>query len=91
MKYFDWNEEKNEWLKANRNVNFEEIVHAIKAEKLLNTEKHPDQKKYPGQHMFTININDYAYNVPFIEDDEKLFLKTIIPSRKSTKKYLFKK
>jgi hypothetical protein len=91
MKYFDWNETKNEWLKTTRNVSFEEIVQAIKAGKLLNTEKHHDQKKYPGQQMFTININNYAYNVPFIEDDEKLFLKTIIPSRKNTKKYLSKK
>ena len=49
---------------------------------------HPQQSKYPGQRMFIINIENYAYLVPFIENEDKIFLKTIIPSRKATKRYL---
>jgi hypothetical protein len=41
-----------------------------------------------GQRIFIINIDDYAYLVPFIETEEDVFLKTIIPSRKATKLYL---
>jgi len=47
-----------------------------------------ENAKYVGQKIFVININNYAYLVPFVEDEEKVFLKTIIPSRKATKKYL---
>ena len=90
MKYFDWSEEKNEWLKDKRKISFEDVMHAIEEGGLLNIEMHPNQKKYPGQQMLTVHIGGYAYNVPFVEDDEKLFLKTVIPSRKSTKKYITK-
>jgi len=90
MKYFDWSTQKNEQLKAERYINFEEIIIAIEEGKLLNIERHPNQNRYPGQQMFIVNIDNYVYLVPFVEDDEKIFLKTIIPSRKATKKYLFK-
>jgi hypothetical protein len=52
---------------------------------------HPNKKKYPKQKMFVLQIKNYAYLVPFVEDREKVFLKTIIPSRKATKEYLRKK
>ena len=91
MKYFDWNSGKNDWLKAERDICFEDAITAINDKKrLLKVEKHKNQKRYPNQNMFIININNYAYLVPFVEDDEKVFLKTIIPSRKATKKYLIK-
>jgi len=32
-------------------------------------------------------LNDYIYYIPFVQDDEKIFLKTIVPSRKLNKKY----
>jgi len=50
--------------------------------------EHPDQQRYPGQRIFIVNVDDYAYVVPFIEDEKTIFLKTIIPSRKMTRKYL---
>lgn len=50
--------------------------------------EHPNQEKYKGQKMFVVQGDDYAYLVPFVEDENDVFLKTIIPSRKATKKYL---
>lgn len=88
MKYFSWNAEKNELLKAERQISFEDVVFYIEQGFLLDVLEHPDQKKYKGQKIFVIQIDDYAYLVPFVEDDNEVFLKTIIPSRKATKKYL---
>ena len=82
MKYFEWNIEKNEELKAERDVMFEDVVLSIMQGALLDTVEHPNQK------IFIVHINDYAYLVPFAEEEKTIFLKTIIPSRKMTKKYL---
>jgi uncharacterized DUF497 family protein len=88
VNYFDWNQEKNEQLKKEREVSFEEVLIALSENRLLDILKHKNQKKYPVQRILVININEYVYLVPFIEDEKKIFLKTIIPSRKATKKYL---
>lgn len=90
MKYFDWNQEKNEKLSEERGVCFEDIVVAIEEGRLLDVVRHTNEK-YPGQKIFIINLGGYAYLVPFVEDDEKIFLKTIIPSRKATKHYIISK
>ena len=88
MKYFSWNEEKNERLKRERNVSFEEVVFHIERGDLLDIVEHPNQERYQGQRLFIVNIDNYGYLVPLIESEEEVFLKTIIPSRKATKKYL---
>ena len=88
MKYFSWNEEKNELLKSERRVSFEDVVFYIEKGFLLDVLEHPNQEKYKGQKVFAVKIDDYVYLVPFIENDHEIFLKTIIPSRKATKKYL---
>ena len=88
MKYFDWNVEKNVELRAERGITFEDVVFCIKHGCLLDTIEHPNRKKYPNQRIFIVNIDDYAYLAPFVEDEKIVFLKTIIPSRKMTKKYL---
>jgi len=85
MKYFDWDVKKNEILRETRNISFEEIVFAIANDKLLDILEHPNTEKYPNQKLFIAEISDYAYVVPFIEDEEKYFLKTIYPSREATK------
>ena len=90
MKYFDWDVSKNNLLKELRNISFEEIVISIANDKLLDIVEHPNKQKYPDQKMFVVEIRDYVYITPFIEDDEKYFLKTIYPSREATKKYLNK-
>lgn len=91
MKYFDWNEEKNERLKAERDLSFEDVAVAITEGRILDYYPHPNVKKYPGQTVYVIEINNYAYLVPCIEDEQKFFLKTIIPSRKATKFYIINK
>jgi uncharacterized DUF497 family protein len=88
MKYFSWNEEKNEQLKRERNVSFEEVVFHIERGDLLDIVEHPNQERYQGQRLFIVNIDNYGYLVPFIESEEEVFLKTIIPSRKATKRCL---
>jgi uncharacterized DUF497 family protein len=88
MKYYDWNDEKNELLKKLRGVSFEQVVLAIASGDLVDRLKHPNPVKYSDQMVFLVRIGDYIYSVPFVEDDRKVFLKTIIPSRKATKKYL---
>lgn len=88
MKYFSWNEEKNELLREERQVSFEDVVFYIEEGFLLDVLEHPNQEKYKGQRIFVLQMDDYVHLVPFIEDDREIFLKTIIPSRKATKKYL---
>lgn len=92
MKEIHWNEEKNEWLKRERGIGFEDIVAALKTEKFLDAMDHPNQKKYPNQKIFVVEkIRQYAYLVPFVSDKEKIFLKTIFPNRKATKNYTIRK
>ena len=88
MKYFSWNPEKNELLKAERQVSFEDVVFYIERGFLLDVLEHSDQEKYKGQKILVVQMNDYVYLVPFVEDDHNVFLKTVIPSRKATKQYL---
>ncbi|HPJ66144.1 MAG TPA: toxin [Desulfobacteraceae bacterium] len=91
MKYFDWNDEKNDLLKQMRGVSFEQVVLAIVSGDLIDRIKHPNPDKYPNQRIFLVKIDEYIYSVPYVEDDEKVFLKTIIPNSKATRKYLGEK
>ena len=88
MTLFDWNDEKNEWLKRERGATFEDVIFLLTHDGMLDTIEHPNQKQYPGQRLFIINVDGYACVVPFVEDDDVIFLKTIMPSRKMTKLYL---
>jgi uncharacterized DUF497 family protein len=90
MKYFAWNPTKNIQLHTERNVSFEEIAYHIEMGGLLDIVEHPNPTTYPGQRIFIVAIENYAYLVPFVESDTEVFLKTIIPSRKATRKYLRK-
>ena len=86
-----WDVEKNEKLKRERGISFEEVIEVLLGDGLVKTERNPNRKKYPFQYMHIIELDQYAYLVPFVEDKEKYFFKTIIPSRKATKKYRIKK
>lgn len=88
MIVFDWDDQKNEKLKIDRNISFEEVIVAIESEKLLDIIEHQNKRKYINQKIFIVEIDSYAYCVPFEEKKEKVFLKTIFPSKKLTKKYL---
>jgi len=84
-----YNLEKNELLRAQRNISFEDILLALENGDLVDDIEHPNKDKYPNQNIFIIlvRIKDYIYLVPYVEDEESIFLKTIIPSRKMNKKY----
>ncbi|WP_293649545.1 BrnT family toxin [Thiolapillus sp.] len=88
MKTFAWNSEKNYLLKAERGISFEEVVLNIQLGNEVDIFEHPNQERYPGQQISVVVIEGYAYLVPFVENEEEIFLKTIIPSRKATKQYL---
>ena len=88
MKYFSWNSDKNTLLKAERQISFDDVVLYIEMGFLLDILEHPNQDQYKGQRIFVVNIEGYIYLVPFVENIDEVFLKTIIPSRKATKKYL---
>ena len=88
MDYYKWDFQKNEKLKVERGISFEQIVMHIERGDVLDLVAHPNQDEYPGQQIIVVEINEYAYLVPFIESSEGKFLKTIIPSRKATRDYL---
>ncbi|WP_177420520.1 BrnT family toxin [endosymbiont of Lamellibrachia barhami] len=87
MKTFAWNLEKNDLLKEERGVSFEEVVLHIQLGNEVDIYDHPNQGRYPGQKISVVVIEGYAYLVPFVENEDEIFLKTIIPSRKATKQY----
>jgi uncharacterized DUF497 family protein len=86
MKY-EWDPEKNERLKQERNISFEQIIFHLSQGGLWKTSDHPDQINYPRQKIYFVVVEDYVYLVPYIQAKEYIFLKTIIPSRKATKMY----
>ena len=88
MKPFAWNIRKNELLVKERGISFERAVYHIERTGLLDIIQHPNSAKYPNQRIFVVEISNYAYLIPFVENEKEYFLKTIIPSRKATKKYL---
>ena len=69
MKYYDWNDEKNELLKKLRGVSFEQVVLAIVSGDLIDRIRHPNPEKYPNQKVFLVKIGDYVYSVPYVEDE----------------------
>ena len=88
MKLFNWNPEKNRQLVNERGIAFEEIIFLIQNGYLLDEIEHPNSTDYPNQRIFIVEVDAYVYMVPFIENNDELFLKTIIPSRKLTRIYL---
>jgi len=88
MKPINWNSTKNQQLISERGISFEDVVFNLQQGALLDDVEHPNSVKFPNQRLFVINIDNYAYLVPYVENKKEIFLKTIIPSRKATKSYL---
>jgi hypothetical protein len=88
MKPFRWNHAKNDELKIGCGISFEEVVLAIEADGLLDIVQHPNSGKYPNQLVFIVTLDGYVHLVPFAEEGDYYFLKTVIPSRKATRDYL---
>ena len=88
MKNFNWNADKNQQLIAERGKSFEEVVFHIQNGDLLDDITHPNTQDYSHQRIFVVNILGYVWLVPYVENETEIFLKTMIPSRKFTKRYL---
>lgn len=88
MKYFSWSPEKNVRLIHERGISFEEIVFHIERDDVLDVLEHPNPRRCPGQRVFVVDVEGYAYLVPFAETEREVFLETVIPSRKATRDYL---
>ena len=87
MKPFRWSPDKNVRLKAGRGLTFEQMVVSIESGGLLDVVVHPNPDKYPRQQVFIVSCEGYVYLLPFVEEEDHYFLKTIIPSRKATRDY----
>ena len=90
MKPFRWDSEKNDQLKQERGVSFEQVAVAVETGGLLQIVPHQNPVKYPRQKIMIVEIDGYAYLVPFVEEKDHFFLKTIIPSRKATRDFVAK-
>ena len=88
MKRYAWDPEKNDWLKRERGISFEDVVFHIAAGDEVDIFEHPNQERYPGQQVSVVLMEGYAYLVPYVESENGIFLKSIIPSRKATKQYI---
>lgn len=87
-KPFRWDSEKNELLIQDRGVSFEEITVAVENGDLIQIVQHPNTAKYPRQKIMIVGIDGYAFLVPFVEEADYIFLKTIIPNRKATRDFI---
>ncbi len=88
MKVFEWSSEKNRWLKEKRGISFEEVELAFMDDRVLDELSHPNQEKFSHQRIIVIELDGYAYVVPYVECEEGYYLKTMYPSRSMTKLYL---
>jgi len=84
---YKWNEEKNIQLKRERGISFDDIVEALSKGDIVDNYKHPLSGKYPNQYIYVVFTKEYIYYVPYVKEEDYIFLKTIIPSRKLYKKY----
>lgn len=84
----EWSFDKNVRLKKERGISFEVVEQLILSGRILKITNHPNQEKYAHQHMMVVEVDNYAYLVPFVRTKDGIFLKTVIPSRRMTKKYL---
>ncbi len=88
---YSFEPKKNAWLTENRGISFEQIIAVLESKGAVDIIEHPNTDQYSHQQIFLVELSNYIYLVPFVEQRiNELFLKTIFPSRKMTKKYLTK-
>jgi len=85
---FRWDLQKNTLLMRERGLSFEQIALAVEGDDLLQVIEHPNAAKYPNQKIMIVAMDGYAFLVPFVQEEEGYFLKTIIPSRKATRDFM---
>ena len=84
---YDWDSQKNDFLKATRKISFEAVIVHLDRGDLWRVAAHPDQDRFPEQQLFFVIIDDYVHIVPFEIREDAIWLATIIPSRKATRDY----
>ncbi len=84
---YEWDPCKNEWLKRERNISFEDIVFHLSEGDVWRVANHPNPTDYPGQRIYFVIVDGYIYMVPYVVENDYIFLKTVIPSRKATKDF----
>ena len=84
---YRWNEEKNELLLSQRGVSFNDVLYELENNGVIDNYKHPNIEKYPNQYIYVISLKGYIHYVPYVKDNDYIFLKNIIPSRKLNKQY----
>lgn len=84
-KDYSFDPEKNAWLIRERGIGFEQIVSLIEGGKLIQILAHPNRAKYPNQLLYEVDVDGYVHIVPVVKEGDRLFLKTIFPSRKATR------
>ncbi len=88
---YNFSAEKNAWLIEKRGISFEQIIAVLESKGAIDVIEHPNMDQYPHQKMYVVEMYNYVYLVPFVEEgDNKVFLKTVFPNRKATKQYLAK-
>lgn len=90
MKLIKFNQDKNKKLKLTRGIDFDDIAKIIKKNELVEIIDNPNKKRYQNQKIFLVKIGDSVFVIPFVEEKDYIFLKTVYPSHKYTKKYLHK-
>jgi predicted DNA binding CopG/RHH family protein len=75
MKYLNWDSEKNEILKRERGISFDEIAYLIESGQIIGIEENPG---YPHQKMYVLEIENYAVIVPYVENDNEICLKNCL-------------
>jgi hypothetical protein len=78
--------QKNAWLIRERAIGFEQIIALIESSKLIQVLDHPNAEKYPNQLLYEVDVDGYVHVVPVVREGRILFMKTIYPSRKATRK-----
>ncbi|MEA3554662.1 MAG: toxin [Campylobacterota bacterium] len=84
---YRWNEDKNSILKATRGFSFNDVLEEMSKNGVLDNYKHPNKKRYPNQYIYVISLGGYIHYIPYVLDNDDIFLKNIIPSRQLNKKY----
>jgi hypothetical protein len=83
-----WDKDKDATLLARRGIGLEFVAGLLEQGAYLMIVDHWNQTRYPHQKAFVLEIDGYAYYVPYVETPLNIFLKTIFPSRKATRLYL---
>mgnify|MGYP003383162782 CR=1 FL=1 len=83
-----WSPAKNTQIRERYGIGFERVVVALLEGAILDVRDHPNREKYAHQRQYVLEIDGYAWVVPFVTDGQDVFLKTIFPSRAATQEYL---